>query len=167
MYSKFRTQNSKQGFTLIELMVAIAIVAILATIGIVAFGEIQKSARDSKRKSDLEDIRKALYLYKSKAGTFCLNGVGACTSTTPYERKISASASPFGAAEAFGSLFRNGVPNDPKDTTYNYVLAITSDENFSISAKLENGTRPSSGTGEGGCVITTLESNAYNYCIKE
>jgi len=56
-------KRSRQGFTLIELMIAISVVAILATIGMMVYTNSQKLARDTKRKDDLRQIKNALFLY--------------------------------------------------------------------------------------------------------
>lgn len=50
----------KKGFTLVELMVVITVIAILMTIAIVSFTRIQKQARDTKRKADIRTIETAL-----------------------------------------------------------------------------------------------------------
>jgi|SRR3990167_3530311 len=54
----------KQGFTLIELLVVIAIIGILASFAIASFTSAQAKGRDSKRKADLDAIKKALELFK-------------------------------------------------------------------------------------------------------
>lgn len=59
-----------RGFTLIELMVAIAILAILATVGIVMYSTAQKAGRVSKRVQDLDALKTALELYKSATGYY-------------------------------------------------------------------------------------------------
>lgn len=48
-------KNSK-GFSLIELMVVVVILAILVSVGISFFSNAQKAARDAKRKSDIDAI---------------------------------------------------------------------------------------------------------------
>lgn len=48
------------GFTLIELLIVVAIIGILSGVGVVAFSGIQQSARDAKRKADVDAISKAL-----------------------------------------------------------------------------------------------------------
>lgn len=55
--------RAKKGFTLIELMVAISVVAILSTIGLMVYTNSQRLARDTKRKDDLRQIKNALVLY--------------------------------------------------------------------------------------------------------
>ena len=52
------------GFTIIELMVVIAIIALLSTIGIVQFSTAQQKSRDVRRLSDAQEIKKALNLYQ-------------------------------------------------------------------------------------------------------
>lgn len=49
-----------KGFTLIELMVVIAVIGILASIALVSLTGVQRSARDAQRKSDLASYRTAL-----------------------------------------------------------------------------------------------------------
>src|SRR6185369_16260187 len=51
------------GFTLIELMVVVAIIGILMAAGIVAFTNAQQNARDSRRRADIDAISKALEQY--------------------------------------------------------------------------------------------------------
>lgn len=62
--------SPKKGFTLIELMVAIAIIAILATVGMVVYSTAQKSGRISKRIQDLEALKTALEVYKTSTGSY-------------------------------------------------------------------------------------------------
>jgi prepilin-type N-terminal cleavage/methylation domain-containing protein len=52
-----------KGFTLVELMVAIAILALLSSIGLVFYGQAELSARDSKRQGDMREIQNALEQY--------------------------------------------------------------------------------------------------------
>ena len=53
------------GFTLIELMVAIAIVAILAVVGLVVYSNLQRQARDARRTQDLSAVANALEANKN------------------------------------------------------------------------------------------------------
>jgi general secretion pathway protein G len=60
----------KRGFTLIELLVVIAIIGILITVGSVSYQRAVRLSRDSKRKTDLEQIRQALETYRSENGIY-------------------------------------------------------------------------------------------------
>ncbi len=51
---------NKKGFTLIELMVVVAIIAIISIVAITLFTNVQKNARDGKRKAELEAIANVL-----------------------------------------------------------------------------------------------------------
>jgi len=53
-----------KGFTLIELLIVITILGILAGITMVSYGGTQERSRDSRRKTDLDAIKKTLELAK-------------------------------------------------------------------------------------------------------
>lgn len=55
----------KRGFTIVELLIVIVVIAILAAITIVAYNGIQQRARDTQRVSDIASILKALESYKA------------------------------------------------------------------------------------------------------
>lgn len=62
--------NKKKGFTLIELLVAMTIVAVLMGLALVSFQGAKKTARDGKRKTDLEQLRSALEMYRADNGHY-------------------------------------------------------------------------------------------------
>jgi prepilin-type N-terminal cleavage/methylation domain-containing protein len=68
--------KNKKGFTLVELMIVIAILAILAAIVIFALNpaELFRRARDSQRMSDLRVLSSALSYYLADATTPILDG---------------------------------------------------------------------------------------------
>lgn len=55
--------SRKAGFTLIELMVVVAIIGILMAAGIITFSSAQRNARDAKRRADVDAIAKAFEQY--------------------------------------------------------------------------------------------------------
>lgn len=63
-------RSNKKGFTLVELLVVITIIAILATIGLTIYGGARKSARTAKRIQDLKAIQTALEVYYSVNKTY-------------------------------------------------------------------------------------------------
>lgn len=63
-------RKHKKGFTLIELLVTTTIIVVLMSVGIVAYNQAGKSARDAKRKTDIEAVRQAMMLYRADEGVF-------------------------------------------------------------------------------------------------
>jgi prepilin-type N-terminal cleavage/methylation domain-containing protein len=68
--------RKQKGFTIVELLIVIVVIAILATISISAYSGVQARARDSIRKSDLADIKKALTYYYTDKGDWIGTGSG-------------------------------------------------------------------------------------------
>lgn len=56
-------QNS-YGFTLIEVLVVIIVIAILASLSIVAYTGIQQRARDAERQTDMEALAEAIEVWR-------------------------------------------------------------------------------------------------------
>lgn len=63
--SKFKIHNTKLGFTLIELLVVISIIGLLAALGTARYLVAEKAARDTQRKSDLNQYRTVVENYAS------------------------------------------------------------------------------------------------------
>ena len=62
--------NKKKGFTLIELMVVIAIIGILASIVLVSLNSARKKSRDARRLSDIKQLQLALEMYFDSNGHY-------------------------------------------------------------------------------------------------
>ena len=63
-------QTKSRGFTIVELLIVIVVIAILAAITIVAYNGIQTRARDAQRAQDVKTIAKALELYYADKGEY-------------------------------------------------------------------------------------------------
>lgn len=66
----YARSKSKNGFTLIEVLVVITIIGILMSILVLNFEESRKRARDNVRKSDLKSVQLALEVYKAQNGKY-------------------------------------------------------------------------------------------------
>jgi type II secretion system protein G len=136
--SKFRIFG---GFTLVELLVAITILGVLATVGLSTFTSAQARGRDTQRKSDLKQIVTALELYYSDHETYPASNSGkiaGCPSTTSTACVWGGSPSEF--TDTKTSYFKN-LPKDPF-SNYNYYYRTVSVNaavvGFQLYARLEN-----------------------------
>lgn len=65
----------KSGFTLVELLVVISIIAVLSVIGLTIFGDVQKKNRDARRKADINSIADAMEANYGKTTAGQYNGL--------------------------------------------------------------------------------------------
>jgi prepilin-type N-terminal cleavage/methylation domain-containing protein len=63
--------NTSRGFTIVELLIVIVVIAVLAAITIVAFNGIQDRAKTAARSAELAQWKKKSELYKVQAGITC------------------------------------------------------------------------------------------------
>jgi len=59
-----------KGFTLIEIIVVVSIIALLVTSGAVMYTKILANSRNAKRQADLESVKSALVLYRTDIGSY-------------------------------------------------------------------------------------------------
>jgi len=101
------------GFTIVELLIVVVVIAVLAAITIVAFNGVQARARDSQRRSDVRAITKALELYKIS------NGAYPAATPSCWESSNAASFMEYLVAGA-GSAGIDSVPVDPVNNSSYY-----------------------------------------------
>jgi type II secretion system protein G len=124
-----------KGFTLIELLVVMAILGILATVGLGSFRTSQMKARDARRKSDLEQIQRALEMYHNDYNRYPASSNG--------EISIDGSAIAWGEngmmRDDNGSLYMSEVPGDPTGNPNYCYETLDNGISYRLYAKLENG----------------------------
>lgn len=68
--SSFYSMKTRSGFTLLELLMVVTIIAVISVIGLVTYTNVQKSTRDARRKADVVTIQKALEQYYQQNGGY-------------------------------------------------------------------------------------------------
>jgi type II secretion system protein G len=130
------TTSTQKGFTLVELLVAISIIAVLASIAIASFTGAQKTARDADRKNDLRIVRDALEQYKLDQST---GYYPASTSSTP---SVSQFTTVLTTLTSGTNPYVKGTISDPRNSSpYQYMYATNatpSATSFTLRACLEN-----------------------------
>jgi general secretion pathway protein G len=106
-------KNKKTGFTIVELLIVIVVIAILAAITIVAFNGIQARARDAQRQNDVKSITKALELYYLDNGKFP-PGSGSTTINSSWS--TTADSSWQNLANHLVPKYISSLPSDPVST---------------------------------------------------
>jgi type II secretion system protein G len=115
---------NRNGFTLIEMLVTMTIIAILAGVSIFALQGARVSGRDAKRKADLETIRSALELHKADCGVYP-GSLGANIRGT------------LGSCTPMGNTYLEEVPKDPLGALYCYH-PLAGNSSYEMCATLED-----------------------------
>lgn len=66
----YKKETSQKGFTLIEMIVVVAIIGILTTIVLAALNQARAKARDADRYADLKQVQLALEIYRDVHGEY-------------------------------------------------------------------------------------------------
>lgn len=116
-----KTQHVSVGFTLVELLIVLAIVGILLTVAVSSYQLARVRSRDGKRATDLSQISIALALYEGKYHQF------------PADIYAPSGATPPGLAPEFMNL----VPRDLLGgTPYAYAVPAARNE-YHLGATIE------------------------------
>lgn len=109
-----RKQNINAiGFTIVELLIVIVVIAILATISVVAYKGIQQRARDAKRLQDIQAIASAMRMSYAEKGSYPTGNI--------YTADPNFKTSAFYTAI---SPYMQDVPTDPTEGNgYTYLIA--------------------------------------------
>jgi prepilin-type N-terminal cleavage/methylation domain-containing protein len=70
---KIQFKNSRKAYTLIEMLMVVAIIGVLASSILVGLSGTRAKARDSRRITDLKSVQTALELYYGKYNSYPSN----------------------------------------------------------------------------------------------
>ncbi|PCI89742.1 hypothetical protein COB18_02965 [Candidatus Kaiserbacteria bacterium] len=121
----------KRGFTIIELLVVMAIIAMLASVILVAFSTIQTKSRDTRRIEDVRELQKALSMYYIDNNRFP-------AAVTPID--VDGTDALSTALVASGAI--SAVSGDPVKPDYNYTYQSTNIGIYTITFCLETDSIP-------------------------
>lgn len=126
-----------RGFTLVELLVVIAVMSILVALGFSSFTTARVKARDATRKSDLYNIRATLEIFYTDLGLYPASSVS---------NQIMGGGNPCTEVAAWGDDWSCGspavsylspLPEDPS-SGQDYRYLQISDDQYYLEACLEN-----------------------------
>ena len=118
-------EDGQRGFTLIELLVVISIIGVLSTVAMTSLNGVKKKTRDTERKAELMQIKKALESYYVEHGQYVSEGtvdssIGTCTTAPCLETDWNyTNASIIGLVLRNHGYFQN-LPLDPINSTAYY-----------------------------------------------
>jgi prepilin-type N-terminal cleavage/methylation domain-containing protein len=128
----YNPTKSRKGFTLIELMVVIAIIAVLSTIIMSNLAKARSKARDAKRIEQFKEMQKAFALYAfDHNGSY--PGASDAYSSYPDDPSGGPNGDGFGCSPAIGSpggqsdlsplipKYISELPIDPQRHCYTYT----------------------------------------------
>ena len=149
----FKALRKQEGFTLIELMIVVAIIGILAAIAIPNFLQYQMKSRQSEAKTNLQAIKTSEVSFQAERG--CYVGVGvegvvapaAGTKTVPFTWMAGLGPSPVAtqwcvAGGTFGGAFFSDIG-----------FKATGNVNYQYG--VDSTVAPALGTGTGYTVVTS------------
>lgn len=131
-----------KGFTLLELIISMAIIAILSAALWGNFFTSIAKGRDARRKQDLESVAKALelYYYDNKL----------------YPTSLPGPATPFINPNNSAVIYMQRIPADPSYPSSSYCYPTLADGSyFKLYANLENRNDPK--------IIPTVSCGSVNY----
>lgn len=143
-----KSLNNPSGFTLVELLVVITIIAILSVVGLTIFSGVQRNARDTRRRSDIDAIAKALEVnkvpntqtYAVLANAQFAGGVIPADSVNGVATYCANISTTVGAPPAAPTTWANTIACPTGYTTVSATYPTAAAASWTVCAVLENGT---------------------------
>lgn len=103
-------KNQRKGFTLLELLIVIAVIGLLSTVAVVALNQARAKGRNTKRVGDIKAVHTALELYYAENKAYPAMAT-ATEIGTPTRNKLCGAAT--FSSTCVGKPFLEKVPKAP------------------------------------------------------
>lgn len=176
----------QRGFTIVELIIAVIVIAILASISIMAYNGVQARTRDTIRKNDISSLAKQIQIYWLQKQSFvgnCGDASDIMNGYTNYDYDgVGANTTITECLKAFDST--NKQLNDPSGCVtltdvaatckqsvkgaYSVYNTIATNGHMYMVARLETetGTPTIDSSDMDGATQTTVKTAGFNYLLK-
>lgn len=144
-----KSQNSKKGFTILEILVVLAIAGMILSFTIVNIRETRKRSRDSRREEDIKQIQNALNIYANNNRKYPI-----CSTEVVISSLTDTCVGPILVADmAFGA---GQPPSDPMSATsgtcgetdsYGYCYRSINGSTYELRYSLETDSIPIKNSG--------------------
>ena len=108
-----KLNNKKRGFTLVELLIVIVILAVLAAIAIPRFMDSGTRSKEASLRGDLKLMRNAIELFHNDTGAWPAATSDLAVTTAPSAGKDNAGAAKTILSSDYKGPYMQTVPTDP------------------------------------------------------
>ena len=167
-HSQFSILNSRRGFSLIELLIVIAILAVIVGLALPNFLGARERSRDFKRKAELNQLKIALRLYYNDYGKFpaWTNGmviVGCGTSGTSACPVCASADFAAGGVDGCTTVYMRKIPKSQAGSLELRYYQVAGGDDFRVKVSLENASDTDTTTSQAKCPVVAATNPAGTF----